>query len=74
MISDLTREQLIARASNKLECMLWASNKNIEKYELMLEGIMMTKLDPEQIQESLEAERREYDTINHIFNLIESSY
>lgn len=70
--SNLNERQLAQRASDKIEAKLFYAYKDLEELELKFEGIIPSKLDKEQIAESIVAQKREVDTLLFIEELVQS--
>lgn len=69
--SNLTERQLAQRASDKIEAKLFYAFKDLEELELKFEGIIASKLDKEQLAESITAQKREVDTLVFIEELVQ---
>lgn len=69
--SDLNREQLTQRASDKLEGLLFFAHKNLQELELKLAGVLPSQFDEEDILNMIQSSCRELDTLNLINELIE---
>lgn len=72
-LSELTRRQKLERASNKVEAALFYAFKKKEELELKLEGVIASKLDTEQLADSISAQNREIDVYLTIAELVELS-
>jgi len=72
MTPNLTQRQLASRASDKMEAKLFYAEKRLQELELMFEGVVQTKLDREQIADSIIAQMREIQTIRFIDELIQA--
>ena len=70
--SNLNERQLAQRASDKIEAKLFYSYKDLEELELKFEGIIASKLDKEQLAESITAQKKEVDTLVFIDELIQN--
>lgn len=70
--SNLNERQLAQRASDKIEAKLFYAYKDLEELELKFEGIIPSKLDKEQIAESIVAQKREVDTLLFIEELVQN--
>lgn len=70
-LSELTRRQKLERASNKVEAALFYAFKNKEELELKLEGVIASKLDTQQLADSISAQNREIDVYLTIAELVE---
>lgn len=67
----MNRRESAVRASNKIEAKLFYAYKRLEELELQYEGIITTKLEPEQVASSIEAQKKEVDTLSFIDELIQ---
>ena len=67
----MRNRETAVRASNKIEAKLFYAYKKLEELELQYEGVIPTKLDPEQVAESISAQQREVDALRFIDELIQ---
>ncbi len=70
--SELTQRQILERASNKTEAALFFAFKKKEELELMLEGVIASKLDTEQIADSIVSQNREIDVYMTLASLVQN--
>lgn len=59
------------RASHKIEAKLFYAYKNLEELELKYEGIIPSKLDSDQIADSIVAQKKEVEVLSFIDELIQ---
>lgn len=71
-LSELTQPQKLERASNKVEAALFYAFKKKEELELKLEGVIASKLDTQQIAESIESQNREIDVYLALESLVQN--
>ena len=67
----MNRRESAVRASNKIEAKLFYAYKRLEELELQLEGVITTKLDPEQVAASISSQKKEVDALRFIDELIQ---
>lgn len=67
----MNRRESAIRASNKIEAKLFYAYKRLEELELQLEGVITTKLDPEQVAASISSQKKEVDALRFIDELIQ---
>jgi len=70
----LTNEQLNQRMSDKLEAKLFYAHKNLSEIELMLEGVIPTKMDTDSLMGMQITSLNDIQVYERIFELIELSY
>jgi len=70
----LTNDQLNQRMSDKLEAKLFYAHKNLSEIELMLEGVIPTKMDTDSLMGMQIAALNDIQVYERIFELIELSY
>jgi len=70
----LTNEQVNQRMSDKLEAKLFYAHKNLSEIELMLEGVIPTKMDTDSLMGMQIAALNDIQVYERIFELIELSY
>lgn len=70
-LSNLTEKQIAERASNKVEALLFYAYKTAEELELKRDGVLMCKLDQEQIEDSLRAQKAEIDSLRFLDKLVQ---
>jgi len=74
MLSDLTCDQLNNRASNMLEAKMFFALKKVQEYRLTLEGVITSKVNDDLVEKQLKAAENQYDTLLHLFSILEKSY
>ena len=67
----MNRRKAAIRASNKIEAKLFYAYKRLEELELQLEGVIPTKLGPEQVADSISSQKKEVDALRFIDELIQ---
>lgn len=67
----MNRRKSAIRASNKIEAKLFYAYKRLEELELQLEGVIPTKLEPEQVADSISSQKKEVDALRFIDELIQ---
>ena len=70
----LTNEQVNQRMSDKLEANLFYAYKNLEEIELMLEGVIPSKMDTPTLMGMQMVALNNIQVYTKIFDLIELSY
>tara|TARA_R110000824_G_scaffold198062_3_gene382010 strand:- start:114 stop:329 length:216 start_codon:yes stop_codon:yes gene_type:complete len=70
----LTNEQVNQRMSDKLEAKLFYSYKNLEEIELMLEGVIPSKMDTDALMGMQMVALNNIQVYTKIFDLVELSY
>ena len=70
--SELTRRQIMERASNKTEAALFYAFKKKEELELKLEGVIASKLDAQQLADSITSQNREIDVYMALATMVQS--
>ena len=70
----LTNDQLNQRMSDKLEAKLFYAHKNLSEIELMLEGVIPTKMDTDSLMGMQITAINDIQVYERIFELIELSY
>lgn len=67
----LNERVLAIRASDKIEAKLFYAEKRLQELELQFEGIIASKLDREQIADSIVAQQSEVATLKFIDELVQ---
>ena len=67
----MNRRESAIRASNKIEAKLFYAYKRLEELELQYEGVITTKLEPEQVASSISSQKKEVDALRFIDELIQ---
>tara|TARA_R110002074_G_scaffold361881_2_gene534934 strand:+ start:323 stop:538 length:216 start_codon:yes stop_codon:yes gene_type:complete len=70
----LTNEQVNQRMSDKLEAKLFYAYKNLEEIELMLEGVIPSKMDTDALMGMQMVALNNIQVYTRMFELIELSY
>lgn len=70
----ISRRKLAQRAQDKLEAQLFFANKTLQEYQLNLDGVIPTYIDPDKLVGMIEAQKREIMVLTYMFDLVESSY
>tara|TARA_R110000772_G_scaffold49294_1_gene113462 strand:+ start:9065 stop:9280 length:216 start_codon:yes stop_codon:yes gene_type:complete len=70
----LTNEQVNQRMSDKLEAKLFYAYKNLEEIELMLEGVIPSKMDTDALMGMQMVALNNIQVYTKIFDLVELSY
>ena len=70
----LTNEQVNQRMSDKLEAKLFYAYKNLEEIELMLEGVIPSKMDTDALIGMQMVALNNIQVYTKIFDLVELSY
>jgi hypothetical protein len=70
----LTNEQVNQRMSDKLEAKLFYAYKNLEEIELMLEGVIPSKMDTDALMGMQMVALNNIQVYTRIFDLVELSY
>ena len=70
----LTNEQVNQRMSDKLEAKLFYAYKNLEEIELMLEGVIPSKMDVDALMGMQMVALNNIQVYTRIFDLVELSY
>mgnify|MGYP003650167360 FL=1 len=70
----LTNEQVNQRMSDKLEAKLFYAYKNLEEIELMLEGVIPSKMDVDALMGMQMVALNNIQVYTRMFELIELSY
>ena len=70
----LTNEQVNQRMSDKLEAKLFYAYKNLEEIELMLEGVIPSKMDVDALMGMQMVALNNIQVYTKIFDLVELSY
>ena len=70
----LTNEQVNQRMSDKLEAKLFYAYKNLEEIELMIEGVIPSKMDTDALMGMQMVALNNIQVYTKIFDLIELSY
>ena len=67
----LTKEQLLQRASNKLEAQLFFAYKSLQEIELEVEGVIPSKIANDILRKNYQAQCNEVQTLTYLFEIIE---
>ena len=70
----LSNEQVNQRMSDKLEAKLFYAYKNLEEIELMLEGVIPSKMDTDALMGMQMVALNNIQVYTRIFDLVELSY
>jgi len=70
----LTNEQVNQRMSDKLEAKLFYAYKNLEEIELMLEGVIPSKMDVDALMGMQMTALNNIQVYTRMFDLVELSY
>ena len=70
----LTNEQVNQRMSDKLEAKLFYAYKNLEELELMIEGVIPSKMDVDTLTSMQVVESNNIQVYTRMFDLVELSY
>tara|TARA_R100000544_G_C2224667_1_gene59858 strand:+ start:70 stop:285 length:216 start_codon:yes stop_codon:yes gene_type:complete len=70
----LTNEQVNQRMSDKLEAKLFYAYKNLEEIELMLEGVIPSKMDEDALMSMQMTSLNNIQVYTRMFDLVEMSY
>ena len=70
----LTNEQVNQRMSDKLEAKLFYAYKNLEEIELMLEGVIPSKMDVDALMGMQMVALNNIQVYTRIYDLVELSY
>ena len=70
----LTNEQVNQRMSDKLEAKLFYAYKNLEEIELMLEGVIPSKMDVDALMGMQMVALNNIQVYTRMFDLLELSY
>ena len=70
----LTNEQVNQRMSDKLEAKLFYAYKNLEELELMIEGVIPSKMDVDTLTTMQMVESNNIQVYTRMFELVELSY
>jgi len=70
----LSNEQVNQRMSDKLEAKLFYAYKNLEEIELMLEGVIPSKMDVDALMGMQMVALNNIQVYTRIFDLVELSY
>lgn len=70
----LTNEQVNQRMSDKLEAKLFYAYKNLEEIELMLEGVIPSKMDVDALMGMQMVALNNIQVYTRMFDLVELSY
>jgi len=70
----LTNEQVNQRMSDKLEAKLFYAYKNLEEIELMIEGVIPTKMDTDSLMGMQMVALNNIQVYTRMFDLVELSY
>lgn len=68
----MNRRESALRASNKIEAKLFYAYKRLEELELQYEGVITTKLEPEQILDSIISHRKDVDALRFIDEAVQN--
>tara|TARA_R110000772_G_scaffold74599_2_gene162469 strand:+ start:8329 stop:8586 length:258 start_codon:yes stop_codon:yes gene_type:complete len=67
----LTKDQLLQRASNKLEAQLFFAYKSLQEIELEVEGVIPSKIANDILRKNYQAQCNEVQTLTYLFEIIE---
>jgi len=70
----LTNEQVNQRMSDKLEAKLFYAYKNLEEIELMIEGVIPSKMDVDALMGMQMVALNNIQVYTRMFDLVELSY
>ena len=70
----LTNEQVNQRMSDKLEAKLFYAYKNLEEIELMIEGVIPSKMDTDALMGMQMVALNNIQVYTKMFDLVELSY
>jgi len=70
----LTNEQVNQRMSDKLEAKLFYAYKNLEEIELMIEGVIPSKMDVDALMGMQMVALNNIQVYTRMFELVELSY
>ena len=70
----LTNEQVNQRMSDKLEAKLFYAYKNLEEIELMIEGVIPSKMDVDALMGMQMVALNNIQVYTKMFDLVELSY
>ena len=74
MLTNLNIAELNQRASDHLEAKMFFKLKKIQEYRLTLDGVISSKVCNDIVERQLKAAENQYDTLLHLFDLLETSY
>jgi hypothetical protein len=69
--TKLTTDQLLERASNKLEAKLFFAHKSLQEIELEIEGVISSKMSNDILRKNYQAKSNEVQTLTYLFDIIE---
>ena len=69
--TKLTTDQLLERASNKLEAKLFFAYKSLQEIELEIEGVIPSKMSNDILRRNYQAQSNEVQTLTYLFEIIE---
>lgn len=69
--TQLTTDQLLERASNKLEAKLFFAHKSLQEIELEIEGVISSKMSNDILRRNYQAQSNEVQTLTYLFDIIE---
>ena len=69
--TKLTTDQLLERASNKLEAKLFFAHKSLQEIELEIAGVIASKISNDILRKSYQAQSNEVQTLTYLFDIIE---
>lgn len=69
-LSNWAHDQIVSRASDKLEGQLFFAFKKLEELELQRDGVLFSEFEIERIESMLDSQRREIDVLNFMYELV----